>query len=98
MTNRIAVQVLIDRGDETGTAEITEVKEPALNAVLFDFNPSQNLAVVRIKALHAALIQEMHDLQAAETSTQFQRRAAAIAITELEGTQMRAVKALFAKG
>lgn len=94
----VAVQLLIDRDQDTGAAEIIEVKEPALNAVLFDFNPSSHPAVTRIKGLHAALIQEMHDLQASPNATGFQKRAAAIAITELEGTQMRCVKALFAKG
>lgn len=92
-----SVSITHHEGTDTFSQQVV-VKQPALNAVLFDFNPSSNPKVTRIKALHAALIQEMHDLQADETSTPFQKRAAAIAITELEGTQMRAVKALFAKG
>ena len=84
-------------GDHT-FEQTVYVHPPALNAVLFDFNPSSNDKVTRIKAMHAALIQEMHALQADPESSAFQKRAAVIAITELEGTQMRAVKALFAKG
>lgn len=83
-----------------GTDEFSEqvlCKDPALDAVLFDFNPSSNHDVTTIKALHAALIQKMQDLQSKAEATPAQKRAAAIAITELEGTQMRAVKALFAK-
>lgn len=91
------VSITHHEGDHIFGAQVT-VQQPALNAVLFDFNPSSNPDVTVIKALHAALIQKMHDLQANEAATPFQKRAAAIAITELEGTQMRAVKALFAKG
>lgn len=71
--------------------------DPALNAVLFDFNPTSNGDVTAIKAMHAALIQMMRDIQANPDARDAQKRCAAIAITELEGTQMRAVKALFAK-
>jgi hypothetical protein len=78
-------------------SEQVTCSDPALNAVLFDFNPSSHADVTTIKALHAALIQKMRDIQAREGATGAQKRAAAIAITELEGTQMRAVKALFAK-
>lgn len=94
---KVTATISVDAGS-TGTTDHVSVMQPALDAVLFDFNPSSNPKVTRIKALHAALIQEMHDLQADPTSTGFQKRAAAIAINELEGTQMRAVKALFAKG
>jgi hypothetical protein len=72
-----------------------EVSETALNAVLFDFNPSAHKSVTLIKALHAALISEMENVRGSGTPAQ--ARCASIAITELEGTQMRAVKALFAK-
>ena len=72
-------------------------KDPALNAVLFDFNPSAKHDVVTVKALHAALIQKMQDLQADPATTPAQKRVAAIAITDLEKVQMVAVKAYFAK-
>lgn len=91
------VSITHHEGEHTFTDQVV-VNQPALNAVLFDFNPSSSRDVTTIKALHGALIQKMQDLQANPNSTPFQKRAAAIAITELEGTQMRAVKALFAKG
>ena len=69
--------------------------DSALNAVLFDFNPSTNDDVTIIKALHAALISKMESVRTSGTPAQ--ARCASIAITELEGAQMRAVKALFAK-
>lgn len=69
--------------------------QTALNAVLFDFNPSSDDRVTMIKALHAALIYMMEGVRASGDPAR--ARCAAIAITELEGTQMRAVKALFAK-
>ena len=72
--------------------------EPALNAVLFDFNPTTNSRVTRIKAMCAAVIQEMIALKGEENTTGPQKRAAAIAITQTEIAQMTAVKALFAKG
>lgn len=93
---KVSVSVHVD-ADQFGVTDTVEAGERALNAVLFDFNPTSNAKVTRIKAMHAALIQEMCNLQDDATSTPAQKRAAAIAITELEGTQMRAVKALFAK-
>lgn len=71
------------------------VSDTALNAVLFDFNPAANDDVTIIKALHAALISKMEAIRAAATPAG--ARCAAIAITELEGAQMRSVKALYAK-
>lgn len=73
----------------------TKCSDKALNSVLFDFNPTTNPKVARIKALCAGVIQEMLDIQAGGTDAQ--RRTAAIAITQMELTQMAAVKALFAK-
>lgn len=83
------------RVEAEGVNLSAEVSESARNAVLLDFNPSSSPSVVLIKALHAALISEMERIRS--TGTPAQARCAAIAITELEGTQMRAVKALFAK-
>lgn len=75
---------------------IVVVSDSALDAVLFDFNPSANDDVTIIKALHAALITRMQGIVEKEGRSA-KARCANIAITELEGTQMRAVKALFAK-
>lgn len=69
----------------------------ALNSVLFDFNPSSDPSVTEIKALSAAMITRMHRIIHDEHTNPQQRRNAAIAITEMEAVQMRAVKALFAK-
>lgn len=93
---KVVVNVMVDNGT-TGLSHPVNVTEKAQNAVLFDFNPSSNAKVTRIKALHGAAIQEMMDIQSDSASTPAQIRAAAIAINELEGTQMRSVKALFAK-
>jgi hypothetical protein len=70
---------------------------PALNAVLFDFNPAGSHDVTTIKALSAALIQKMRDHQAKAGTPPEQKRVAAIAITQMELTQMAAVEALFAR-
>lgn len=93
----VRVTVAVDAG-QTGSTEDIVVEQPALNAVLFDFNPSSNLKVTRIKAVCAALVQEMNELRDDPTSTPAQKRMAAVAVTQLEITQMCAVKALFAKG
>ena len=93
---KVVCNVMVDN-ETTGYSHPVHVSQKALNAVLFDFNPSSNEKVTRIKALHAALIQEMEDVKSAAGSSPAQLRCAAIAITELEATQMRAVKALFAK-
>ena len=77
--------------------QVVSVSSSALDAVLFDFNPTSSPSVAAIKALHAALITELERIRGSEDSRPAQKRTAAIAITELEGTQMRSVKALFAK-
>lgn len=71
--------------------------DPALNAVLFDFNPAGRSDVTMVKALGAALVQKMRDRLAQPGEPDAQKRNAAIAITELEGAVMRAVKSYFAK-
>lgn len=90
----VSVVVTVHEGEAEFNEQVI-CSDPALNSVLFDFNPSSNPHVTTIKALHAGIIQVMRDVQAKGTDAQ--KRCAAIAITELEGTQMRAVKALFAK-
>jgi len=62
-------------------------------AVGTSFNPSGNAAVDDCKQLCADLIDQMHKLRV-ETTDSEQARLASIAITELQGAQMWAVKAL----
>lgn len=61
-------------------------------AVGLTFNPSGDPAVNACKAGFAALIDQMHDLRAGRVGEQV--RLASVAITELQGAQMWAVKAL----
>lgn len=89
----MTVSVTVNVTDQP--AHLVTATDSALSSVLFDFNPSTNTDVTVIKALHAALITKMELIRA--TGTPAQARCASIAITELEGAQMRAVKALFAK-
>lgn len=79
-------------------SEIVTCTDPALDAVLFDFNPSSSHDVTTVKALCSAVVQKMRDLQNNPDTTPARKRMAAIAITQLELTQMAAVKAYFAKG
>lgn len=79
------------------------VGDAALAKVLFDFNVTGDARVTMAKALMAASIQLMLDHQE-ETKKEpdqvirnARMRAASVAITQLEITQMCAVKAFFAK-
>lgn len=65
-----------------------DVSDSALDAVGFAFNPSGDERVARLKALCAAIITEMEELKGTPAA-----RHAAIAITDIETAQMRAVKA-----
>lgn len=67
---------------------VKDVSDRALAAVGFAFNPSGDDRVGRIKALAAALIGEMEELRFTPAG-----RHAAIAITDIETAQMRAMKA-----
>lgn len=62
-------------------------------AVGFSFNPSKQDDVSDCKELFAEAIDQMHNLRTNSTSPD-QKRHASVAITEIEGAQMRAVKAL----
>lgn len=62
-------------------------------AVGLTFNPSGDDAVATCKQSFATAIDQMDSLRTASGS-QEQRRFASIAITELQGAQMWAVKAL----
>lgn len=59
-----------------------------------DFNPSGDSSVAECKTAVAKLIDQMHALRSVPGVLPEQARYASIAITELEGAQMRAVKAL----
>lgn len=62
-------------------------------AVGLSFNPSGDGHVERIKRLYAQIIDEMDTLRGAAVDSE-QKRLAAIAITEAQGAQMWAVKAI----
>lgn len=95
---RIDTTLVADDGNETIFKLL--VNKQAEDVVLFSFNPQgpQHAKVQEIKALCAGLITIMQQLQDEIGSADPAKyRAAAIAITEMEGAQMRLVKALFAK-
>jgi hypothetical protein len=62
-------------------------------AVGLSFNPSGDDAVATCKQTFADVIDQMHALREASGRTE-QARLASVAITELQGAQMWAVKAL----
>jgi hypothetical protein len=62
-------------------------------AVGITFNPSNNDAVYSIKAKYAEIINDLHDLRTNTTDLEVVRQCS-IAITELQTSQMWAVKAL----
>lgn len=63
-------------------------------AVGITFNPSNNGEVDRCKQQVANSIDQMHALRSKEDASPEQKRLASIAITEMQGAQMWAVKAL----
>lgn len=65
-----------------------------MKAVGINFNPSGDAGVNRCKMQCANLIDQMNYLRSKEDATPEQKRLASIAITELQGAQMWAVKAL----
>lgn len=62
-------------------------------AVGLSFNPSGDDAVARIKQKYAEIIDELHELRQATQPGEI-ARLASVAITEAQGAQMWAVKAL----
>lgn len=58
------------------------------------FNPSGNNSVDRSKAIYANIIDELDNFRNRPDATAEQIRLASIAITEAQGAQMWAVKAL----
>ena len=59
-------------------------------AVGLTFNPSGDERVQRLKAMYAAIIDELNTIQSDRSE---QARLASIAVTEAQGAQMWAVKA-----
>lgn len=74
----------------------TEIANPTFGqkAVGINFNPSNENSVDRIKQIMANAIDEMNNFRNQETTTSEQKRLASISITEIQGAQMWAVKAL----
>lgn len=62
-------------------------------AVGLSFNPSGDDKVSQIKKKYADVIDQMNDLRSNSQSSE-QKRLASVAITEAQGAQMWAVKAL----
>ena len=62
-------------------------------AVGLTFNPSQDPSVYQCKSGFAALIDQLNDVRSAGGRSE-QARLASVAITELQGAQMWAVKSL----
>lgn len=75
----------------------TEIANPTFGqkAVGINFNPSNEYSVDRIKQIMANAIDEMNNFRLhLNTQSPEQERLASIAITEMQGAQMWAVKAL----
>ena len=62
-------------------------------AVGLTFNPSGDALVNQIKLNFAAAIDQMNDLRNDPTTSPEKKRLCSVAITELQGAQMWAVKA-----
>jgi hypothetical protein len=62
-------------------------------AVGLTFNPSGDLLVNQIKNVFAAAIDQMNDLRHLDSTSPEKKRLCSVAITELQGAQMWAVKA-----
>lgn len=78
---------------DNNTAQADQVLTFGMKAVGIGFNPSGDSDVNRAKIQCANSIDQMHALRERSTS-QEQKRLASIAITELQGAQMWAVKAI----
>ena len=63
-------------------------------AVGLSFNPSNDGSVQRLKLLYAQIIDELHSFRTFGDAGPEHRRLASIAITEAQGAQMWAVKAV----
>lgn len=62
-------------------------------AVALNFNPSGDDTISQIKQKYADIIDQLNDLRATTTSSEM-KRLCSVAITEAQGAQMWAVKAI----
>lgn len=76
--------------------EGTRIENPTFGqkAVGINFNPSNLGPVDRMKQHYANIIDGLNDFRNASDTTPEQKRLASIAITEAQGAQMWAVKAI----
>lgn len=65
-----------------------------MKAVGINFNPGGDPEVNRVKMQYANIIDQMNAFRNREGATPEQKRLASVAITEAQGAQMWAVKAL----
>lgn len=93
MDTRVSVTTI--REDGTPFGQEIAVSELAQAHVLRKFNPTDNAKVDLTKVLCAALIEQMIKLRDAPGADGPTKRAASIAITQIEALQMQAVKANF---
>jgi hypothetical protein len=93
MNTTIAVTTIL----ADGTPHVTDqyVGDVAQKHVLRTFNVTNDPKVDMTKVLCAALIQQMIDLRESANASNAQKRAASIAIIQIEQAQMQAVKANF---
>jgi len=79
---------------ETNDSAIAQVPTFGQKAVGVNFNPSGDGAIDRAKQHYANIIDQMNEFRSRENATPEQKRLASVAITEAQGAQMWAVKAL----
>ena len=79
--------------EPTDLADVTPDLTFGEQAVNLKFNPSGDSEVYKCKKYFASLIDQMHDLRQNTLDSETKRRAS-VAITEMEGAQMWAVKAI----
>lgn len=92
MTTTVTIKTVEGDKESSYAVNVTDV---AQKHVLRSFNVTADAKVDATKVLCAALIQMMIDLRDAPDAAGHTKRAAAIAITQVEGVQMQAVKANF---
>jgi len=92
MYTTVVIYNTVNPMSEPGSIAVSEL---AQKHVLRGFNVTHDAKVDMTKVLCAALIQQMLDLRSTPGASDAQKRAASIAITQIEQMQMQAVKANF---
>lgn len=79
-----------------GTTQPQPIQNPTFGqkAVGINFNPSNLGPVDRVKQHYANIIDGLNDLRNSDDATQEQKRLCSVGITEAQGAQMWAVKAI----